>query len=112
MKRHLELWFGTRPPGPPAIGAPPPRAGTVAIARADDGTAEVRIVRRPDGLLTFEIEAWTNFADAGGGAHVQWHTFHPAAAVLTDSIERIIELATLDAQERGLMVGSFDAARP
>jgi len=106
---NLEAWFNTRPPFPPANPMPAPRRGTVAIARAEDDSAEVRIVKRYDGLLTFEIEAGANFADADGGAHVTWHTFHPAGAVLTDELERIVEFATQDASARGLRLRPFKA---
>jgi len=69
----------------------------------------VRVLRRQDGLLTFEIEAGANFEDGGGGAHVQWHTFYPEGAVLTDTLERAIDLATQDASARGLRLGPFES---
>jgi hypothetical protein len=86
---------------------PAPSASTVAVAGSLDGTAEVRIVRHGTGLLTFEVEAWANFEDAGGSPHIQWHTFYPSAAALSDSFERIVELAMVDAAARRIQIGPF-----
>lgn len=107
MSSDLQAWFGTRTDLAPAAARPVPTALTIAVASALDGTAEVRIVRHSTGFLTFEIEAWANFDDADGHPHVQWHTFHPPAATLSDSFERIVELATLDAEARKLTIGPF-----
>jgi hypothetical protein len=52
--------------------------------------------------------AWTSFEDAGGNPHLCWHTFHPGGAVLTDTFDRIVELARLDARERSLRIGPFE----
>jgi len=107
MVSRFDGWSGTRTTIKPSQEIPPRPPGTVAFAESADGTAEVRIVRRADGLLTFEIEAWANFEDAGGGAHVTWHTFHPSGAVLTETLDQIVEYAKLDSLERGLRLGSF-----
>ena len=108
MSSGHEAWFETRPRSAPPDRPPTPPPGIVAIARALDGTAEVRIAQRGDGLCTFEIEAWTNFEDAGGQPHLQWHTFYPPHATRTDSLDRAIELALADAAERGLAVGAIE----
>jgi hypothetical protein len=108
MSSSLEAWFNTRPLSAPAASLPIPPTNVVAIARARDGSAELRIVRRSDGLLTFEIEAWTNFEDAGGQPHLQWHTFHPAMTTLSDSYETIVEEALADAMTRRLELTSFE----
>jgi len=102
MSSSLQAWFNTRPLSAPAGSLPGPTRNTVALARARDGSAEVRVIRRKDGLFTFEIEAWTNFEDAGGQPHLQWHTFHPEVATLTDSFDTIVELALADATARRL----------
>ena len=108
MSSSLEAWFNTRPLSAPAVSLPVPPANVVAVARARDGSAELRIVRRADGLLTFEIEAWTNFEDAGGQPHLQWNTFYPATATLSDSFQTIVEAAFADAMTRRLELTSLE----
>ena len=66
------------------------------------------ILRRPDGTLTFEFEAWTSFPDAGGQPHDTWWTFHPRSATFADSDARVLELALADARERGLAFGPIE----
>lgn len=102
MSSSLKAWFNTRPASAPSASLPSLPTNTVATARSTDGSAEVRILRKKDGLFTFEIEAWTNFEDAGGQPHLQWHTFHPERATLTDSFDAIVELALADATARRL----------
>jgi hypothetical protein len=84
---------------------PPREANVLAVATAIDGTAELRIIRRSDQKFSFEIVAWTNFEDAGGGAHHVWHTFHPELAVITDSFETAVAAALADVRSRMLPVG-------
>jgi hypothetical protein len=86
---------------------PSREANVLAVAKATDGTAELRIIRRSDQNFSFEIVAWTNFEDAGGGAHHVWHTFHPELAVITDSFEAAVAAALADARARMLPVGPF-----
>ncbi len=108
MSSSLEAWLSTRPLTAPATAIPARPGNVVAVARATDDSAELRIVRRRDGLFTFEVEAWTNFEDAGGLPHLQWHTFHPERATLTDSFEKIVELARADAKARCLALKTVE----
>ena len=84
---------------------PPRPANVVATAIAADATAELRIVNRPGGHLSFEIVAWSNLEDAGGNPHHVWHIFHPVAAFITDSFDTAVEAALTDARARLLSVG-------
>jgi hypothetical protein len=102
---NLQGWFDTRPRSAPTSPIPPRPSNVVAAAFADDGTAELRIIRRQDGFLSFEIVARTNFEDAGGSSHHIWYVFHPEAALITDSFNRALESAMLDAKGRKLSLG-------
>ena len=107
MPASLEAWFNTRPVSP--VSEPPPLAPSTVVlaAMSTAGDAEVRIVRRGDGLYTFEIVAWTNFCDAGGNPHHQWHTFQSPTGFLSDSLETAIDEAVRDAQNRRLPISEF-----
>ena len=108
MTSSLRAWFETRPTTAPSTPIPPRPNNVLAFARSADATAELRIIRRPDGYFTFEIEAWTNFEDAGGGAHHSWHTFHPPAAFFTDSFDIAVENALADAETRQLVLHDLE----
>jgi hypothetical protein len=47
---------------------PERKENVVAVASANNGTAEVRIIQKSPVQFSFEIVAWTNFEDAGGKA--------------------------------------------
>ena len=102
MSSSLEAWFNTRPLSAPATAIPARPGNVIAVAGSTDGSAELRILSRSDGIFTFEVEAWTNFEDAGGQPHLQWHTFHSEIATFTDSFEKIVEVAHADAKTRCL----------
>lgn len=108
MTSSLAAWFATRPAAPPS--EPPPARGVdvIAVARATGGDAELHIVRRRDGLLTFEFLAWTNFEDAGRMPHHVWHTFAPADAFVTDSFDTVVAAALRDADTRQLTLAAIE----
>jgi hypothetical protein len=101
----IRAWRETRPTSAPSEPLPPPESHVVAVAKATDGSAEVRIVRRAGGRYSFEIVAWTNFEDAGGTAHHRWNTFQPEFALVTDSFTAAVEAAQEDARARMLFIG-------
>jgi hypothetical protein len=111
MSSSLVAWFETRPNVAPTI--PPPARGdnVLAVAIADDGTAEVRILQLSDGSFTFVIEAWTNFCDAGGNPHYLWWEFHPPIAGRFDSLAVVKEEAIVDARTRKLTLHPFETVR-
>jgi len=84
----------------------------VAVARSTDSTAEVRVIRRPDGHYSFVVEAWTNFEDAGGAPHHVWHTFFPERALIAGSLEVAVQSALLDARSRSLTLKPLKYLQP
>jgi hypothetical protein len=103
----LMAWFETRPTG--GVTDPVPRRGdeVVAAARSRDGTADVRVIRRPDGHFSYVVVAWTNFADAGGNPHHRWHTFPSTTGFISDSYASTLAEAASDARLRGLEIEAF-----
>ena len=104
MTTNLTAWFATRPSSLPTVSAPARAQNVVAAALSRDRTADVRVIRRPDGRFTYLIEAWTNFADAGGGAHCQWHTFESPTGMIAASYEIAAGEAIRDAWARGIEI--------
>ena len=98
----MTAWFNSRPFSAPTSPPPASDRAVLAVASSVDGCAETRIVRMPEEGYSFEVEAWTNFEDAGGNPHLAWHTFHPQFATRTQSLEAAVQLAEEDAKERGL----------
>jgi hypothetical protein len=105
MTSSLRAWFETRPTWAPSSPIPPRPANVLAVVQATDGTAEIRIVQKADGRLSFELVAWTNFEDAGGDPHHTWHIFPPELALITDSFDTALDAALVDARARKLSVG-------
>src|SRR5262245_55812816 len=105
MSTSMEAWFETRPLTRPLDAPVPARSSAVvAFSSSADGTAELRILKRPDGYFSFEVVAWTNFEDAGRNPHHVWHTFHPALAHVSDSFDTVVEAALDDARARQLVL--------
>ena len=101
--------FNTRPKATPSVPPPPRGPEVIAAAMSRDGTADVHVVRRPDGHYTYVVEAWTNFPDAGGNPHYTWHTFHSPTGLITDSYDTAVSAAVQDAQSRGLEIEALSA---
>jgi hypothetical protein len=83
----------------------------VAAALSRDGFVDLRVLRRADGTYTYQIEAWTNFEDAGGNPHCQWHSFEPSAGTIAATFEVAADEAIREAKVYGIEIDE-NALRP